>query len=156
MDEIAAAAGVGKGTLFRRFGDKRGLVVALLDERERDLQGRILAGVPPLGPGAEPGERLVAFVRAYIGYVFLEPDLLIVSETAYPGARFSTGAYAFWRQHCALLLGQAGTPDPQLRAELLLAALSGEQLQQWKAGGLAQDRIVDQVAGLAELLAGRA
>ena len=60
MDEIAAAAGVGKGTLFRRFGDKRGLVIALLDERERDLQGRILGGDPPLGPGSEPVERLVA------------------------------------------------------------------------------------------------
>ena len=32
MDAVAAAAGVGKGTLFRRFGDKAGLAVALLDE----------------------------------------------------------------------------------------------------------------------------
>ena len=154
MDEIAAAAGVGKGTLFRRFGDKRGLVVALLDEREQDLQGRILRGDPPLGPGASPDLRLAAFVHAYVGYVFAEPDLLIVSETAHPGARFGTGAYAFWRQHCALLLGAAGAADPRLRAELLLAALSGEQLQQWKADGLTEERIAEQVTGLARLLAG--
>jgi AcrR family transcriptional regulator len=155
MDEIAASAGVGKGTLFRRFGDKRGLVIALLDEREQELQGRILRGEPPLGPGAEPVARLVAFVHAYVSYVFAEPDLLIVSETAHPGARFSTGAYAFWRQHCALLLGQAGAPDPQLRAELLLAALSGEQLAHWKtAAGLDEGPIAEQVAGLARLLAG--
>ena len=33
MDAIAAAAGVGKGTLFRRFGDRDGLVRAVVDER---------------------------------------------------------------------------------------------------------------------------
>src|SRR2546421_4009451 len=48
MDQIAAAAKVGKGTLFRRFGDKAGLAVALLDSRERDLQAAILSGPPPL------------------------------------------------------------------------------------------------------------
>src|SRR5919197_244245 len=55
MDAIAAAAGVGKGTLFRRFGDKAGLAVALLDEQERTLQEAILFGPAPLGPG-KPGD----------------------------------------------------------------------------------------------------
>lgn len=44
MDVVAAAAGVGKGTLFRRFGDKAGLAVALLDEQERKLQNAIMFG----------------------------------------------------------------------------------------------------------------
>src|SRR5215471_16724136 len=35
MDQVAAAAGVGKGMVFRRFGDKSGLAAALLDARER-------------------------------------------------------------------------------------------------------------------------
>jgi AcrR family transcriptional regulator len=52
MDDVAAAAGVGKGTLYRRFGDKGGLAVALLDDRERALQQQILTGEPALGPGA--------------------------------------------------------------------------------------------------------
>ncbi|MDR0359848.1 MAG: TetR/AcrR family transcriptional regulator, partial [bacterium] len=38
IDDVAAAAGVGKGTVFRRFGDRAGLFVALLGEVERDLQ----------------------------------------------------------------------------------------------------------------------
>src|SRR5262245_47222458 len=42
MDAVAAEAGVGKGTLFRRFGDKAGLAAALLDERERELQDAII------------------------------------------------------------------------------------------------------------------
>nr|BFE88362.1 hypothetical protein GCM10020093_109630 [Planobispora longispora] len=50
MDAVAAEAGVGKGTLFRRFGDKSGLAVALLDERERELQGAILSGPPRSAP----------------------------------------------------------------------------------------------------------
>ena len=51
LDAVAAAAGVGKGTVFRRFGDKSGLAAALLDERERELQAALLSGPPPLGSG---------------------------------------------------------------------------------------------------------
>ena len=32
IDDIAAAAGVGKGTVFRRFGSRAGLMMVLLDE----------------------------------------------------------------------------------------------------------------------------
>jgi len=64
MDQVAAAACVGKGTLFRRFGDKAGLAAALLDEREAALQEAILRGPPPLGPGAPNVDRLVAFTSA--------------------------------------------------------------------------------------------
>ena len=53
--------GVGKGTLFRRFGDRAGLARALLDESERRLQDGFLHGPPPLGPGAPPRARLKAF-----------------------------------------------------------------------------------------------
>ena len=52
IDDIAARAGVAKGTVFHRFGNRAGLAVALLDERERRLQDRLLRGAPPLGPGA--------------------------------------------------------------------------------------------------------
>ncbi|WP_143576711.1 TetR/AcrR family transcriptional regulator, partial [Streptomyces acidiscabies] len=37
MQEVAAEAGVGKGTLFRRFGDRDGLLAALLDEADADF-----------------------------------------------------------------------------------------------------------------------
>ena len=38
MDAVAAAAGVGKGTLFRRFGDRAGLARAVISEYETELQ----------------------------------------------------------------------------------------------------------------------
>jgi AcrR family transcriptional regulator len=131
MDDVAAAAGVGKGTLYRRFGDKGGLAVALLDERERELQQHILDGPPPLGPGAPPDARLAAFVAAYVRLVAAQLDLVLLSQTSTPGARLRTGAHAFWRQHCRLLLRSALAPDPDLRADLLLAALAAEQVRHW-------------------------
>ncbi|WP_166352631.1 TetR/AcrR family transcriptional regulator [Phytoactinopolyspora limicola] len=134
MDAIAAAAGVGKGTLFRRFTDKSGLAVALLDERERDLQERILFGPEPLGPGPAqapptPVDRLMAFVDAYLDYALDHLDLLRMSETASAGARYRIGAYRFWHRHVAILLaGIRPKRDAEAHAHVVLAALAGEHL----------------------------
>src|SRR5919198_5439669 len=64
MSDVAEAAGVAKGTVFHRFGDRSGLARALVDDRERGLQEQIVRGPPPLGPGAPPRERLLAFLAA--------------------------------------------------------------------------------------------
>jgi AcrR family transcriptional regulator len=131
MDDIALGAGVGKGTLYRRFVDKGGLAVALIDERERELQQQILSGPPPLGPGDAAIHRLDAFVVAYLRFLERDLELVLLSETSTPGARLRTGAHNFWRQHCRYLLDQQGAPDPDLRAQVLLAALSADQVQHW-------------------------
>jgi AcrR family transcriptional regulator len=52
MDGLAERAGLGKGTVFRRFGTRAGIFAALLDDDERDFQEQMLAGTPPIGPGA--------------------------------------------------------------------------------------------------------
>ncbi len=147
MDDLAAAAGVGKGTLYRRFVDKGGLAVALLDQRERELQQQILTGPPPLGPGADPAERLAAFTAAYLTFLDRQLDLVLLSETSTPGARLRTGAHAFWRQHCRYLLNQAGAPQHDLRADLLLAGLAADQVRHW---------LHDQHRNLDDLAAGLA
>lgn len=131
MDDIAAAAGVGKGTLYRRFSDKGELAAALLSERGQRLQDQLLRGEPPVGPGAEPTDRLVAFTEAYLAFQARHLDLVLLSETSTPGARLRKGSYAFWRQHCASLLQQAGVDDPVTRSEVLLAGLSAEQVRHW-------------------------
>ena len=129
MDDVAAEAGVGKGTLYRRFGDKAGLGIAVLDERERELQDAILRGPPPLGPGAPSRKRLKAFVRAYLDYAWRNLDLLVVAETGSPGARYRSGVYAGFRRHVEILLMDAGADDPVLGAELILAPLAGDFLR---------------------------
>ncbi|MFI9722465.1 TetR/AcrR family transcriptional regulator [Streptomyces sp. NPDC052396] len=126
MDQVAAAAGVGKGTLFRRFGDKSGLAAALLDARERALQEAILSGPPPLGPGAAPADRIEAFLDAYLDHLLACLDLVRMSETAVPGARYRIGSYRFWHHHLTILL--AGTPDPQHTAHTLLAGLAADHI----------------------------
>ncbi|MFE9106844.1 TetR/AcrR family transcriptional regulator [Actinomadura geliboluensis] len=142
MDAVAAAAGVGKGTLFRRFGDKAGLAAALLNQRERDLQDAILSGPAPLGPGdgdaaVSPSDRLHAFADAYLDYVLAHLSLVRMSETAAPGARYRIGAYGFWHRHLMILLDQlggtvpdSGEPgvDSDAAAHALLAVLGAEHL----------------------------
>ncbi|OLT06121.1 hypothetical protein BJF90_18290 [Pseudonocardia sp. CNS-004] len=44
----------------------------------------------------------------------------------------STGSHRFWRLHCRILLAEAGAPDPDLRADVLLAALTAEQVRHWR------------------------
>src|SRR3954469_14122580 len=80
MDQVAAAAGVGKGTLFRRFGDRASLARAVLSEREIALQDALLRGEPPLGPGAPPLDRLIAFGEAYVAFLEQHGGLLRSAE----------------------------------------------------------------------------
>ena len=76
MDDVAAAAGVGKGTLFRRFGSRAGLMIVLLDEDEKVEQQAFMFGPPPLGPGAPPLERLLAYGRSRLRFAWDHRDLL--------------------------------------------------------------------------------
>jgi AcrR family transcriptional regulator len=155
MDDIVARAGVGKGTLYRRFGDKSGLARALLDDRERELQARILSGSPPLGPGSDPHERLAAFVEAYVDYVMSHLDVVAMSQTATPGARLRTGAHTFWRSHVAFLLAEAHIADREVRAEALVAAMSAEMIRHWTHDlGRSRARIVRDLKALARALIG--
>lgn len=126
MDDVAQAAGVGKGTLYRRFGDKAGLGVSILDARERDLQEAILHGPPPLGPGAPPRERAHAFVDAYLDYLERNLELLVMCETAAPGARYRSGVYLGWQRYLAVLFDGIGFGDAQIRAHLVLAMLDAD------------------------------
>ena len=68
MDDVAAAAGVGKGTLFRRFGDRTGLLRAVFDAQIAGLMAAILDGPPPLGPTTPPRERLLALLDAMVEF----------------------------------------------------------------------------------------
>jgi len=131
IDDIAQRAGVAKGTVFHRFGNRAGLAVALLYERERRLQDSLLTGPPPLGPGAPAEERLVAFLHALLDFTDEHVDLLIVSDHDEPGGRYGTGAYAAWRLHVAGLLEELGADRRRAAglADSLLAPLAADLIR---------------------------
>ncbi len=66
---------MGKATLFRRFGDRGGLLVTLFAEAEADFQVACTSGPPPHGPGAPARERLTAFGCALMERVASDTDL---------------------------------------------------------------------------------
>jgi AcrR family transcriptional regulator len=123
MDEIADAAGVGKGTLFRRFGSRAALATAVLSENEAELQEGFIRGEPPLGPGAPPRERLIAFGCARLDLLEAHADLIAAGEVA--GAHHDSEPYAASRLHVVLLLREIDpTCDAELLADTLMSALS--------------------------------
>jgi AcrR family transcriptional regulator len=122
MEAVAAAASVGKGTVFRRFGDRTGLLTALLDHSEKRFQAAFLAGPPPLGPGAPPVERLRAFGCAMLRRSADELELLLAADPG-AGRRFAVPARRVLQHHVAMLLRQA---VPEADCELLSHALMGQ------------------------------
>ena len=127
-DEIAAAAGVGKGTLFRRFGSRAGLMVVLLDEDEKAQQQAILFGPPPLGPGAPPLARLLAYGRERLNFVDTHHALLS-DVNRDPQMRFNA-PMTLHHSHIRLLLDSAGTSgDLDAQATALLDLLDADYVR---------------------------
>ena len=154
MEEVARRAGVAKGTVFHRFGDRSGLALALLDEQERAIQDQLLRGEPPLGPGAPPLDRLLALVDALLDLLERHGDLLYAGETGKPEARYATGAYEAWHRHVAVLLGELGVDgDPDAMAHVVLAPLGAELYRHLRgARGLGAAEVRDAIhAGIRRL-----
>jgi AcrR family transcriptional regulator len=166
MEQVAAAAGVGKGTVFHRFGNRTGLMHALMVERAQALEGAVTTGPPPLGPGAPDRDRLLAFLDAIIEVVGRNKSLL--AELAYSSAAnppqeppepAGTSAarhsddhpvYRFWHGHIsALIAAQRPSADAEMLAHLLLGALHSEPiLAQLTAEGPA--RLIAAMRALAD------
>jgi len=128
MDDIAAAAGVGKGTIFRRFGSRSGLMMVLLDEDERANQQAFMFGPPPLGPDAPPLQRLLAFGRARLKFAHTHHELLVAANRD-PQSRYGAAAGVL-RTHVRMLLASAGTSgDLDAQADALLALLDADYVE---------------------------
>ncbi|MFE4453891.1 TetR/AcrR family transcriptional regulator [Streptomyces sp. NPDC056796] len=123
MESVAAAAGVGKGTVFRRFKDRTGLLIALLDHRESLLQAAFLSGPPPMGPDAPAAERLHAFGPALMRHESDHHELILASRTD-PLRTYTVPAQRLRLSHVALLLRQARADgEPELLAHTLLGSV---------------------------------
>lgn len=155
MEDIARAAGVGKGTLYRRYPSPEAIALALLDRHEQRLQEQLLSGPPPLGPGAPPERRLAAFYRAMVDLLERHGHLALAAETGQ--RRYQTGAYGFWRAHVRALLRDAGVGrDAPALVDILLAPLAPELYRhQREVVGLTPEQIAAALATLARRVVGR-
>jgi AcrR family transcriptional regulator len=134
MEQVAAAAGVGKGTVFHRFGNRLGLMTALMQERAFALHEAIENGPPPLGPGAPAGERLLAFFDAVVDVVARNKGLLAalghaVTAAPKPDRDHADGHplhRAWWAHVQALIAAERPDLDSEVAADMLLGALQSD------------------------------
>lgn len=144
MDGLAEQAGLGKGTVFRRFGTRAGIFRALLDDDEHAFQQRVLSGPPPLGPGAAPVDRLIAYGRARAGFLIEHREIAraaLDGNQPVPAGRRTPMSQV----HIRMLLGQLdlGGADQDMLTIQLAAALDGPVLLY-----LSSDEFTDSAATL--------
>lgn len=153
LDEVARAAGVGVGTVYRRFGDRAGLISALVNEREVQFQAAFMTGPPPLGPGAPPAQRLRAFLHALLDRLEDQWELLLLGEISSQTGWYGTGPYQVRHVHLVTLLAEvAPHADVHYLADALLAPLAPSLLNyERRVRGFTVERIK---AGLDQLVDG--
>lgn len=139
LDRVAALAGVGKGTVFRRFGSRAGLLQALLEERSRELREAVQTGPPPLGPGAPSPERLLAFLDGLGAIAEGNAILLSAHEQACAEDKYNDPSYRFWHNHLTILLADSrpdlDADETDFTAHALLAVFDGDLIRHLTPAG---------------------
>ncbi|MGW4249651.1 TetR/AcrR family transcriptional regulator [Nocardia sp. NPDC004722] len=149
MDRIAAVAGVAKGTLFHRFGNRAGLLYELVSEGARGLMEAVQSGPPPLGPGAPAGERLLAYFEAMTRLIADDIELNVAYQ-ALPPHPEREEFHTFWATHISALLHEVRPDlDAEVVGALLLAPLGGEMVPYLVRAGQ-KDRLLEAVRQLVQ------
>jgi AcrR family transcriptional regulator len=143
LSDVAAAAGVGKGTVYVYFKSKEDLYLALLYQAFENVMDQLqqLLDVAELRP---PREALEIVVRASVDYSCRHPHLLELMRSV----QIEADCSAQWRQkreelielieailHRGIELGQFCDPHPDLTARFVPALIRSALLD----GGAPQD-----------------
>ncbi|MFB7170829.1 TetR/AcrR family transcriptional regulator [Streptomyces sp. NPDC056254] len=125
MDDIAAAAGVGKGTLFRRFGDRAGLIAAVITSRLEPLQHTVREVEE--STGSAPRRRVLALLDASLTFKIENRHLMAAAEDAGLSSPYQAAHYGWWHETLRAALDQVpGVHDPDFTAHALLAAIRAD------------------------------
>lgn len=155
MEQVAVAASVGKGTLYRNYPSLAALAEAVLDPLARELQHRVLRD---LGPYGEPAlQRLDRFLVLATGFAVDNLELLCIARDGRRDDPRATLPYRWQRLVVSGLLAEAvaaGEADPAdltyLPDALLALTEPGLVRHQLEDVGLGREEII---AGLRRLAA---
>lgn len=130
MAAVAAAADVGKGTLFRAFGDRPGLLRALCEARLEPVREAVEAGPPPLGPATPPRQRVPALLDALLCFKLDNRPLMLALEESGSGSPYQAEHYGRWHGLLDTTLEQIpGLTDSDFTAHALLAATRADLVE---------------------------
>jgi AcrR family transcriptional regulator len=165
MADIAEAAAVGKGTLYRRFANKGELCLALMDSQMREFQDNILARLRQMTLNGAPRlSQLTSFLEALV--YFSDAHLPLLCEVQRSGSlkdvdESSLDRPLYW-QHLTVnaLLGAAvdngevaPEADVDYLTEALLAPLTADAFRfQRQVRGFSLERISTGLCQLADAL----
>lgn len=156
MDDIAAAAGVGKGTLFRAFGSRDGLLDAVFAARLDPLRTEIERHGSPIGPDVPPADRVISILEHLLAFKLENPRLIAARELS--GLSLLQAPHYKW-VHDLLrdLIEEAGsTADAaDYAAHVLLGGLRAELISELLQSGSTVEGLFRDMRGIARQILGR-
>lgn len=159
MEDIGRAAGVGKGTLYRRYAHKGELCEALLNEDIAHFYARAEAILSQAEGQPSPLAQLDRLLGEYVAMVRLHIPLLAAIQDSATGPRrksfYQSPLYRWLHERIAGLLaaamaaGEAITIDELFAADAILAAVAPPLLRfQQDERGFSTERILGAARGL--------
>jgi TetR/AcrR family transcriptional repressor of nem operon len=154
VDDLTAATGLGKGSLYGAFGDKHTLFLRALDDYCVDATGRVVAQLQR--PGVSAYDRLADHVRAVAADIASDigrRGCMMAKSAAELGAndadvgQLINASFAKWQSALADCIAEAqrdgmvsAATDPEALATMLLGMIRG--FEALRMGGVEPARIV--------------
>lgn len=151
MSQVADAAGVGKGTLYRHFPSKTALCQQLIDTDQRVMQERTFAR---LHEGGDPRTGLRWFLLEALGFV--ERNLPLLGAEA-GQCMLHHPAHQWWWQTMYALLGQMKPPprvSARSSADALYILLDAHAIRFQLEAGRTPEYMRAGIVGVADALMG--